>query len=299
MSRSFWRNPLTALQAKIAGASRALSDDIASTGQELRREFLAMRIENRMLASDLLFAAISRHPKHVMRFASHAYSQNYEDAIIAEIYGRIGERSRIFIEIGIEAGVECNTRLLLEQGWTGVWIDGNAMAVEAARANMAPYIESGRLKVIAAMATSDNVEDLIRSQIGEAAIDFLSLDVDYNTSHLWRAIRSPARVSCIEYNASFPPPVEWEVPYDPSAVWDGSNQFGASLKTLERIGEEKGQSLVGCDFNGVNAFFVADAELSDKFLAPFTAQQHFEPPRYVLVGHRGHPARGRATWTAS
>lgn len=239
---------------------------------------------------------MARDPKHIVRHAAHAYSQNYEDAIIAEIYSRIGERSRVFVEIGVETGQECNTRALLESGWTGVWIDGNTAALEVGRSNMAPYIESGRLKIVDAMVTKDNVQKLIHAHIGAAPIDFLSLDVDYNTSHIWRSVTSAARVACIEYNAAFAPPIEWEVPYDPARMWDGTNQFGGSLKTLEHIGREKGMALVGCDFHGVNAFFVADSECGDKFLAPFTAEQHFEPPRYALVGHRGHPASSRATW---
>lgn len=263
-----------------------------------RHELQVIRAQNAILATDLLFAHHSRDAKHVARHASHAYSQNYEDAIIAEIYSRIGLQSRVFVEIGVETGVECNTRALLECGWSGVWIDGNAGALEVARSNMAPYVESGRLKLVTALVTRENIQEIIDSQLGQTPIDFLSVDVDYNTSHIWRAIKSASRVSCIEYNASFPPPMEWEVPYDPAAAWDGTNQFGASLKTLEHIGREKGQALVGCDFHGVNAFFVAEGECGDKFLAHFTADQHFEPPRYALVGHRGHATATKATWFA-
>jgi hypothetical protein len=69
-------------------------------------------------------------------------------------------------------------------------------------------------------------------------------------------------------------------------MWDGTNRFGASLKTLERIGREKRLALIGCDFRGVNAFFVGETECGDKFLRPYTAEQHFEPPRYALVTPR-------------
>jgi hypothetical protein len=276
----------------LISRGRALRNEI----RDIRTELLANHAVNKLLAADLLFAQTARDPKHIVRHATHAYSQNYEDAIIAEIYSRIGERSRVFVEIGVETGLDCNTRALLERGWTGLWIDGNTAAIEVARSNMVPFIENGRLKIVDAMVTKDNVQKLISAHIGEAPIDFLSLDVDYNTSHIWRSVTSAARVACIEYNASFAPPIEWEVPYDPARMWDGTNQFGASLKTLERIGREKGLALVGCDFHGVNAFFVAEAECGDKFLAPFTAERHFEPPRYALVGHRGHPTSSRATW---
>ena len=93
----------------------------------------------------------------------------------------------------------------------------------------------------------------------------------------------------MEYNAHFPPSTDYEVPYEASRAWDGSNFFGASLKALERPGWTKEMSLVGCDLMGVNAYFVADNLLGDKFLAPYSAERHYCPPRYPFVrGQRGH-----------
>ena len=273
---------------------RSLLHEALAEIRAIRHELLAGHAAARLFATDLLFARQPRDPKHIVQVATHTYSQNYEDAIIAEIYNRIGERSRVFVEIGIETGTECNTRALLECGWTGVWIDANSAAIAAAKSNMAPFVKSGDLKIIEAIVTKNNVQEIIFRNIGNAAIDFLSVDVDYNTSHIWRSITNSARVSCIEYNAAFPPTVEWEVPYGPSEVWDGTNRFGASLKTLERIGRQKGDALVGCDFHGVNAFFVKENECQGKFLTPYTAEQHFEPPRYALGSHRGHPPNPKA-----
>jgi hypothetical protein len=273
-----------------------LDDQHALLGETLA-EIRAVRNEllaNRLVAADLLFAQQRRSPKHIVQVPTQVYSQNYEDAIVAEIYFRIGERSKVFVEIGVGTGEECNTRALLERGWTGIWIEANGAAVRMAKSNMAVFLDSGALKIVEAMVTKDNVQEIISTQTDNVPIDFLSVDVDYNTSHVWRAIESPVRVACIEYNASYPPMVEWEVPYDPSATWDGTNCFGASLKTLERIGQRKRLALVGCDFHGVNAFFVEESECGEKFLGPYTAEQHFQPPRYTLVQHRGHPASPKA-----
>ncbi len=245
----------------------------------------------RTLVTETLLQSRLNDPRYIVRAATHIYSQNYEDAIIAEIYSRVGEELRVFVEIGVETGVQCNTRALLERGWTGVWIDGDAHALEAANENAALYIASGALKIVGLQVTRDNVQSVIHKHIGGEAIDFLSVDVDYNTSHIWRAIDLPHRVACIEYNANYPPTVAWEAPYDPARVWDGTNQYGASLKTLETIGSAKGLSLVGCELHGVNAFFVQGDLVGNKFLAPYTAERHFEPPRYELIAPRGHPPR--------
>ncbi len=79
---------------------------------------------------DLHFAAaVSRgrydHPSSLVPYHSRVYSQNGEDGIIAEIFRRITPRDRLFIELGTQNGLENNTRLLLEQGWRGLWVDAN------------------------------------------------------------------------------------------------------------------------------------------------------------------------------
>src|SRR5688572_13694008 len=86
-----------------------------------------------------LVAADGRHadPLSLPRHHAQVYSQNGEDGIIAEIFRRIGPRSRTFLEIGIEGGSQNNTRLLLEQGWRGIWIEGNPAFAEQARQRQA------------------------------------------------------------------------------------------------------------------------------------------------------------------
>jgi hypothetical protein len=96
-------------------------------------------------------------------------------------------------------------------------------------------------------------------------------------------------VVVVEYNAVIPPGLDWKVRYAPDRVWDGSHNFGASLKAFELLGTQLGYSLVGCDFIGVNAFFVRSDLVADKFAAPFTAENHYEPPRYVFLHRRAHP----------
>ena len=82
--------------------------------------------------------------------------------------------------------------------------------------------------------------------------------------------------------------------YDPTHVWQGDDCFGASLKFLERALARRGYLLVGCSLSGVNAFFVHKDVVGDLFLAPFTAERHYEPARYYLGGaSSGHPAAYR------
>ena len=92
----------------------------------------------------------------------------------------------------------------------------------------------------------------------------------------------------IEYNATLPPWINKTVAYDPQRSWDGTNYCGASLGALTTLANTKGYSLVGCSPSGVNAFFVRDDLLDEYFSRSFTAENHYEPPRYGLATLAGH-----------
>jgi hypothetical protein len=78
--------------------------------------------------------------------------------------------------------------------------------------------------------------------------------------------------------------------YQEAFKWAGTNYYGASLTALERLAGRKGYSLVGCCFAGVNAFFVRNDLCRRYFRKPFTAANHYEPPRYFVIPSSGHPA---------
>jgi hypothetical protein len=276
-----------AIGAALAPINSKL-DNIQNQFNCIQHQLNNIQAINKINAEDLILNLSPKYqdPKHIAKYAAHLYSQNYEDSIIAEILCRIGAQTKTFLEIGIGNGTENNTRYLLEQGWSGVWIEGDLNNVNEARHNFSNYIDSGKLKIIHALATAENINSLIDFE----CVDVLSIDIDMHTSYVWRTIALKARVAVIEYNSSIHPSVEFEVKYDDNRAWDGSNCFGASLKMLEKIGNQKGMALVGCDFLGINAFFINIEDLNNKFISPYTSEQHYEPPRYHLLKHRGHPA---------
>lgn len=217
-------------------------------------------------------------------FAGSVNSQNGEDGMIQEILRRIGSSKPEFLEIGVGDGIENNTAFLLSLGWSGSWIDGDGRYT-----SNIPKGLRARLKTHVGFVTAENVEQVLSSLKVSPDIDLMSLDVDQNTFHIWRAIENiKPRVVIVEYNATIPPGVEWHVAYDAEKCWDRTTNFGASLTSFEKLGREKGYSLVGCDFHGANAFFVLDECVGDLFSKPFTASNHYEPPRYYLSGRRGH-----------
>lgn len=230
-----------------------------------------------------------QEPGRLPRFGAKAYCQNDEDGILAEIFRRIGPGQRRFVEIGIEDGRQCNTLALLLQGWQGGWVEANPGRAARARELFQQFIAPGQLTVRQGFATPQNIDHLV----GAEPLDLLSIDIDGNDYWLWQAAPQTPRVVVIEYNASWIPPLDVVMRRDDGFNWaeHGTNGAGASLAALTRLGAEKGYNLVGCSASGVNAFFVRAELCGDLFAAPYTAENHFEPPRYFLERlHQGHAA---------
>jgi hypothetical protein len=222
-----------------------------------------------------------KDPIRLERYGYKVYSQNDEDGIIAEIFKRIGTTNKKFIEFGVQDGLESNGHFLLHKGWQGLWIDGSSDYCKEIRSKFKKPIEQKQLNVVNAFIDKDNINDLISRGGGMAGeIDLLSIDIDGNDYHVWKAIScvSP-RVVCIEYNSKFPADFEWVMKYNPKHIWDESDNWGVSLKSLEVLGKELGYQLVGTNMNGVNAFFVKKELAKNLFVLPANSENLWNPGR--------------------
>jgi hypothetical protein len=242
------------------------------------------RIESEREIRELLSQRKYQDPKKLNHFEYRVFSQNGEDGIIAEIFRRIGTTNKQFVEFGASDGTENNTILLLRQGWGGLWIEGSPTSVAVARASYKPEIEAGKLRITEAFITAENIEDLFTQGKVPEEFDLLSIDIDRNDYYVWEKIEHfRPRVAIVEYTSVYPPTMSWVIPYDPKGWWDGTTHTGASLKALEELGNKKGYTLVGCNLNGVNAFFVRKDLVGDHFAGPFTAENHYEPGRLLWM----------------
>ena len=222
-------------------------------------------------------------------FEHQTYSQNGEDGILMEILRELGKGTERFVEIGSGDGLENNTRLLLDLGWKGLWIDGDENNCSLSRLENTSYVESGALCVENALVTVDNVNELLNKTSFPEALEVLSLDVDLNTYHIWEAIeKMDARIVILEYNGFFPPDCEWIAENDPDGWWEGGIKMGASLASMTRLSKKKGYRLVACDLSGTNAFFVKEELASVHFPESGDPSRHYEPARPFLLNNPEH-----------
>jgi hypothetical protein len=284
----------------MMGVLQRFKQDLRRIGKNLRGK--KRRAEERWLAEQTLrlhqesyLLQVLQHaryaePGRLARHEHQVFSQNGEDGIVAAIFHRIGASTKTFLEIGAGSGLENNTTFWLMQGWRGFWVEGGARYVQKIERRLAGPLADGRLNLIRTFVSAENVAGTLRDAGVPEDIDLFSLDIDRNTYWIWAALPGlRARVVVVEYNAAYPPDCDWKVPYNPARMWDNTSYFGASLKAFELLGRTFGYCLVGCDLSGSNAFFVRQDLVGNHFTAPFTAENHYEPPRLFLLRTHGYP----------
>lgn len=188
------------------------------------------------------------------------YSQWGEDGIVQYLLRHIEIEKQIFVEFGVESYSEANTRfLLVNNNWAGLVIDGSAQHVESIKTD--PIYWRYNLKAVCAFITEKNINELFKGNGITGDIGLLSIDLDGNDYWIWNQIEiiSP-RIVIVEYNSRLGIEKSVTVPYDERFVRQSAHHsmvyYGASLRALVNLGRRKGYAFVGCNSNGVNAFFV-------------------------------------------
>jgi hypothetical protein len=189
------------------------------------------------------------------------------------------------VEIGASDGAENCTAELVAQGWSGIWIEGDPDKASDARARAAGYPVS----VVESYVDRESIVPVLEGEAMPTEPDLLVIDVDGNDYWIWKAVADHyrPRVVVIEYNAVVGPYLRWIMPYAPDHRWSETAWHGASLAALARLGQRLDYVLVGCDSQGVNAFFVRSKYASSFNIAPVRDQ--WVPPLYMLP--YGHPIR--------
>ena len=208
-----------------------------------------------------------RLPSPLDPFENKVSSQFGEDGIIAAIFQAIPPRSRYFVEFGIgpawhsayEHGLEGNCVQLRVDGWDGLMMD----------AGEHPAIFDVRNEFI----THENINDVLKRYLVPRNLDVLSIDVDGQDLWIWKNLQYYATLVVIEYNGHIPATDSVSVPIAPDFKWDGTQYYGASLRALDKIANQKGYRLVFA--NGVNSFFVLEKLLANP--EDFKFEQIFRP----------------------
>ena len=221
--------------------------------------------ENRILIAQAL---VMRNKDNVFKSINEAefkvFSQWGEDGIIQYLINKLPIANKIFIEFGVEDYLESNTRfLLVNNNWSGLILDGSIRHIEKIK-NSALYWKYDLL-ARNVFITKGNIDGIIDEYIENSGfnkeIGVLSMNVDGNDYHVWKAIKSidPVIVIC-EYNSLFGNKYKLTVPYDDAFVRSSKHYsnlyFGASIGAICQLAKAKGYEYIGCTNAGNDAFFV-------------------------------------------
>jgi hypothetical protein len=242
---------LDSLRRRLADLT-GMSDRVARL--EHRLDELAI-LEARTLIRDLDRA----RDIHDAEFS--VFSQFGDDGILQYLVACVGVQAheRRFVEFGVENYREANTRfLLVNDNWSGLVIDGSPANVEEIRRD--PIYWRHDLVAESAFIDRDNIAGLIARHGFDRDLGILSIDVDGNDFWIWKALDLTPPIIVVEYNSVFGRERAVTIPYDPGFVRSQAHPshlfWGASLKALALLAQQKGYALVGSNSAGNNAYFV-------------------------------------------
>ncbi|HWD29516.1 MAG TPA: hypothetical protein VG387_20255 [Rhizomicrobium sp.] len=211
-------------------------------------------------AVDDLVARARTAPATFDRWAYRVVSQNGEDGIIAVLLDKIGGGKGKFVEFGF--GYRQNNMMFnaMRLGMSGLFIDGSPRHCK----NLGVALKLlGRTDITIRQEWIDktNIDRIIVESVGAGDIDVLSTDIDGIDYWVLEAITSvKPKLLIVEFNASFGPARAVTVPYerefDRTTKHPSMLYWGASLAAFTKLADARGLALIGCDPEGVNAFYV-------------------------------------------
>ena len=126
------------------------------------------------------------------------FSQNGEEGIIAECVSRMGLSTGHAVEIGGNDGRYCsNTALLLQRGWSGLFVEADYGLYLKSRDN---WKLSPRVRHQCCAVDERNINAFVDDRC-----DLLSLDTDGMDYRIFRGLVSSPSVVIVEIDSSIPP----------------------------------------------------------------------------------------------
>lgn len=191
------------------------------------------------------------NPSWLTDYQHSVYSQSGEDGIIEKILEIIPGKNGWCVEFGaLDGRSMSNTRNLIEnKDYSAILIEGSKASYKELCKEFSNNPKVKTLNKFVGFGRNDNLDKLLLETSVPIDFDFLSIDIDGNDYHVWKAIKAyRPKVVCVEFNPTIPTEINFVQPADPKV------SQGASLLALVELGKSKAYEIVSV--LGVNAFFV-------------------------------------------
>jgi hypothetical protein len=203
---------------------------------------------------------------NLLEYARNLTSQNGEDGIIAEIFGRLEISPGVCCEFGAWDGVHLsNCKSLIDQGWRALMIEGDHTRFQQLVEN---YQDNPRVVCVNEFVnTSNSSLDAICKTKSFPELDFLSIDIDGLDYEICTSLRMRPKLVCVEVNCGHHP-LEKRLIDRETASKNVGQPFGAFTDWAEGAGYK-----LVC-FTG-NAFYLRGDLVSQCFLPALTAPEAY------------------------
>jgi len=228
---------------------------------------------------------MSRVSTRLLKHKRDVYSQTGEHGIIEKILEVIPKNDKWCVEFGAWDGLFLtNTRYLIEsKGYSAVLIEAAKDKFRDLQRNYSHRNNVISINQFVGFGKNDSLDQILSSTPVPNDFDLLSIDIDGNDYHVWKAIsKYKPKVIIIEFNPTIPTHIRFVQPAS-AAI----NQ-GASLLPLVELGKEKGYELVSV--LPFNAFFVRREYYSlfqIESNSPEVLRTNLEGITYLFSGYDG------------
>jgi hypothetical protein len=197
------------------------------------------------------------------------FSNRNEDGIVLQLVNALKIEDGFFVDIGSNDCINSNcANLVFNLNWSGVFIDADEKLLQIGKRNYTFFNKKEKVKFVQSFVTKENINVLVKENIGNREIDFVSIDIDGNDYEIWKAFDLNPKLVVVENKIEYGG-------YDivvPVSNNFSADEWGASIHSFTKLSEAKGYTLVASNNAGFNAFYVRNDLIQKYQLQPLLLQ---------------------------
>jgi len=155
------------------------------------------------------------------KYGGNVHSQNGEDLAIQECVRRIPDLNRVCVEVGSNDGMWLsNTRHLIEQGWTGLFVEADYSLYFKCKSNWA---HNPRVRSQCSRVDGKNINAFV-----DDSCDLASFDTDGADYRIFQGLKAKPKIVIIEIDSSIPPQIKSYFNKDGAGTYHNTVELGIS-----------------------------------------------------------------------
>jgi hypothetical protein len=164
---------------------------------------------------------------------------------IEQYLSQLDYEDKVYVDIGSSYETNLPNHFIKEGDKT--------IFIEADTSKAAQWTETPNFKILNERATPDNIESLLKTEVGNKDIAYLDIDIDGYDYHVLDALLKYKKpyMFIAEINEKIPPPIKFSVKYTPEYSWDTSHFYGMSISQAFILVEKYGYDLLELSINNI------------------------------------------------